>query len=656
MGTIAEKLAYLDSTKSQIALAIESKGVDVADSDTFRSYADKIRSIETGGGGSDTDVGYWVTTVNVFPGFDTNYTAVSHGQNADGNWLWTLEGGSGGSLKFSTYNQLLKGGEVATLDSLSALLKDTYTERLPVILVMRGDNFQNAFDGCMTPVIKFVFSDFVKSYRGGGSSANFNSMFNNTNFYTIDLTGLPLTTALGTNCGSMFSKARVRTITFDSTPKTMSNNNRVDLSRMFFDCVLLKTVDLSQYTFSGNEEVIASYMFYGCKSITDIKLPTVSALETPTTSNSLKVDSMFYGDTLLVSIDLSGLRRHVQGGNMFYGCTSLATVNGLSSLNPAIGISDYSSVFSNMFVNCTSLASVDLSAVSVSSANVPYIYHTFDGCTSLASVTMPSIWKSGGFCFTDCNKLVSIVGLDHMQESTSLAFNNMFKGAGRDTDGLSIDLSHLAGSTLGNNYDDMLTNGKFTKVDLSGINVTLSGSTRPLATSQTTCGLFRMNGSAFTNTTTSTSSSTKFKFANYINAPIEMKNCTFTGNSFGNFFSYSHASSIDLTGSTFQLAASSAATGMNLYSLFEDVSNVTSLNLGGMILSPVMYSSYMFSGCTSLATLNLDGFRLATGANTEYMFSGCTALENGTVYLRNSDENTVNVISGLLPNATIVTE
>lgn len=49
MGTIAEKLEYLKGSKNAIKQAIINKGVSVADTDTFRSYADKIGTIKTGG-------------------------------------------------------------------------------------------------------------------------------------------------------------------------------------------------------------------------------------------------------------------------------------------------------------------------------------------------------------------------------------------------------------------------------------------------------------------------------------------------------------------------------------------------------------------------------------------------------------------------------
>ena len=52
MGTVVEKYQYLEGTKQAIKKAIKGKGVDVSDTDTFRSYAEKIESIGGGGGGS----------------------------------------------------------------------------------------------------------------------------------------------------------------------------------------------------------------------------------------------------------------------------------------------------------------------------------------------------------------------------------------------------------------------------------------------------------------------------------------------------------------------------------------------------------------------------------------------------------------------------
>ena len=53
MGTINDKLTYLNGTKTAIKNAIKEKGVSVSDNDTFRSYANKISAIQTGSDTSD---------------------------------------------------------------------------------------------------------------------------------------------------------------------------------------------------------------------------------------------------------------------------------------------------------------------------------------------------------------------------------------------------------------------------------------------------------------------------------------------------------------------------------------------------------------------------------------------------------------------------
>ena len=50
MGTTAEKLAYLNDTKTAIKDAIVSKGVEVPEGTTFREYADLIQAISSGEG------------------------------------------------------------------------------------------------------------------------------------------------------------------------------------------------------------------------------------------------------------------------------------------------------------------------------------------------------------------------------------------------------------------------------------------------------------------------------------------------------------------------------------------------------------------------------------------------------------------------------
>lgn len=56
MNTTSEKLNYLLDTKTAIKNALIEKGASVEDTDTFRSYADKILSLQIGSGGSSDTV------------------------------------------------------------------------------------------------------------------------------------------------------------------------------------------------------------------------------------------------------------------------------------------------------------------------------------------------------------------------------------------------------------------------------------------------------------------------------------------------------------------------------------------------------------------------------------------------------------------------
>lgn len=53
--SVADKLDYLKETKEAIKSALIDKGVEVSNNDTFRSYAEKISNIPSGGESEDTE-------------------------------------------------------------------------------------------------------------------------------------------------------------------------------------------------------------------------------------------------------------------------------------------------------------------------------------------------------------------------------------------------------------------------------------------------------------------------------------------------------------------------------------------------------------------------------------------------------------------------
>ena len=75
MSDLNTKLEYLEDTKTAIKNAIVEKGVEVSDSDTFRSYAEKISTITSGGSSGETNyLGRIVTEDGVLQYLEENFS------------------------------------------------------------------------------------------------------------------------------------------------------------------------------------------------------------------------------------------------------------------------------------------------------------------------------------------------------------------------------------------------------------------------------------------------------------------------------------------------------------------------------------------------------------------------------------------------------
>ena len=87
MGSISDKISYLEQTKQEIANAIVEKGQTVQDSDTFRSYANKIKEINSGG----SSVSSWDSIT------DKPFETLGDGLNVNENGVLSVVGGIVGS-------------------------------------------------------------------------------------------------------------------------------------------------------------------------------------------------------------------------------------------------------------------------------------------------------------------------------------------------------------------------------------------------------------------------------------------------------------------------------------------------------------------------------------------------------------------------------
>ncbi len=116
MGTISEKLTYLDNTKAAIKEAIKNKGVEVLDNDTFRSYAEKIESIEVGPGIVDSinnqNVAEGaVNPLKIWQGNETEWTEQNISSHED--YLSFIEDVG---VKIGNVNIAAKGGNIMSED------------------------------------------------------------------------------------------------------------------------------------------------------------------------------------------------------------------------------------------------------------------------------------------------------------------------------------------------------------------------------------------------------------------------------------------------------------------------------------------------------------------------------------------------------------
>ena len=165
---------------------------------------------------------------------------------------------------------------------------------------------------------------------------------------------------------------------------------------VFSACRALKTVEFGDCTFTNNKLDI-SFLFNCCSSLTHIKMPKSSY-------NPSNYKSLFYGCTLLKTIDVNG--RPLSGSleSVFYKCESLESIDSTiissaSSLKSTFsncyalksinfdGIRVSAKDLSNAFSDCSSLESLDLSALA--DVSVSSLDSTFSGCIALKTLVLP---------------------------------------------------------------------------------------------------------------------------------------------------------------------------------------------------------------------------------------------------------------------------
>ena len=464
MGTITDKLNKLAETKSAIKTAIVNKGVTVTDTDTFASYADKINSITSGGGGHEFD--FTVLGYNQEECKDANdiaNVAINLGDFTQSQITEAIAYGK--QLYDSNYNMAYNVDKNKLLFYPKLKLPYSYNNSkvlyIPNVEYSLTNNYalDNAYTNYLLYKVGSINAEFTNSYYSQGfftgcsslrevgdinitgKVINYNNFFNNcctlrkigninttgsTNFSNMFnncllLTSIPqLDTSSGTSFNGMFENCTSLT-----EISQLDTSKGTDFSSIFNAC----TADVDGLDFSnapGRYTYQKPFYNYKGKIVSNIKTTQYSAqffsncinLESATNidvsaSTDYSLNNMFQNCLKLKEANFSGTSNITNFNNMFNSCTSLTS---LSQLDTSSG-----TIFSSMFSGCSSLTSIPQLDTSKGN-NFNYM---FENCTSLTTIPQIDTSKGTNFSsiFSNCYNLKRIEGISFKSLNTTVGWS-----------------------------------------------------------------------------------------------------------------------------------------------------------------------------------------------------------------------------------------
>ena len=337
---LLDNLNYLDETKKQIKQAIVDKGQPISDTDSFRSYVDKIDKISTL---AEETADATATAEDILKG-KTAY-------NAEGKIEGTLiptedlqeqlntqdaiiqqlqeELSNKSSYDCNYYNARL----VPTNDTITTYI----TKISPQLDTSSVTTMASMFYGCTNlttiPLLNTI------------NVTNMNNMFNNcTNLTTIPL----LDTINVTNMSYMFSACSSLT-----TIPLLNTSNVINMSYMFNNCTNLTTIPL----LDTSNVINMTSTFNDCTNLTTIPLLN--------TSNVTDMSSMFSYNDKLTEIPLLNTSNVISMQNMFFYFDILTTI-------PLLNTSNVTNM-NSMFQYCPNLSDESLNNILAMCANATKI-------------------------------------------------------------------------------------------------------------------------------------------------------------------------------------------------------------------------------------------------------------------------------------------
>lgn len=377
MGTIADKLAYLDNTKAAIRNALSAKGAPVSEQQPFRDYASLISGLEGGGAVNSSDVNFLdydgslvaAYTLDELDGLSSVPAGPSHEGLVFQGWTQTL-------AELKTAGRPADVGAMYTTSdgATRLLLHIESTSRSEAALVFT----QSAAGGVS---LDWGDGSPVQTFSSAGT-VNTSHSYAETGDYTVSL--LPASNCdlgLGDgsydNCvmGSLLEPSRAG---LSALRRAHLGSRVVVHTCAFAYCSCLESVSLPMGLAALGEQC-----FTGCTALQSITLPV---------SLEQLGDYAFLDCPSLRSVAFTGCDYGIGAFTACYGLRSVCLPEGVTELPDEI------------FNTCDGLGRLSLPA-SLDSIGAS----AFFSCRSLRAVSLPDgLSEIGGSAFSLCSSLCSL--------------------------------------------------------------------------------------------------------------------------------------------------------------------------------------------------------------------------------------------------------
>ena len=459
-------------------------------------------------------------------------------------------------------------------------------------------------------------------YLNTSDVEDMHSMFSNcTSLETLDLSSFNTKKVKYMN--TMFNGAtNLRSI---KLPKGFIASSVTNLDATFKGCESLTELDLS----GSNSENVKDMkeMFYGCKALSKLVLTDFKTEQVTTMKN------MFFICSTLETLDVSSFNTEnvttMQG--MFNNCSSLRSLD-LPGFNTA-NVTEMSS----MFKKCSSLRSLDLS--SFNTRKVTDMQSMFEGCTNLESIDLSSFDTENMISMTgmffSCTKLETLdlssfatPKMEFMPNAFDQCENlkKIYVSSAFTTDKVTVDFSVFDGCVNLPNFNPAKIDKEMAHTGAGGYLTAATASWVRWDAPTGTLSFHRSGTKPVGDNILDLGTGT---YPDWYTHAAEIKKVVFKAG----FRDETHWTCSKWFSGCTNLTSiegienlnTSNVTNMN--EMFDQCSNLETLDLSHFNTEKVTTMMQMFYGCTKLHDLNISSFNTENVTNMYGMFYGCSSLE-----------------------------